>query len=241
MDTNLLKTKRFLILTCLLFVVFASSYAQVGVSLKWNSNNYSSLGEGLASENDVFGSSYEIGVNYWFRLKNKRIEFLPEIAVAHASKEQVFTSPLESSATELSLRAYFINFHTNIYLLDLANDCDCPTFSKDGNKLSKGFHLIISPGYGITDYSIDPTIDPAGASDLNFLLSTFKLGLGAGFDIGINNLLTLTPHILYNRYFIGGTSFLGIEEGLEYSNSSQLQFGLRLILRPDYVKNFGYR
>ena len=242
MPNNFSSCKRFATLIAIFFGISLSSQAQVGVSLKWNNNSYDELEEGLILSDDVLGSSYEIGVNYWFRLKNKRIEFLPEVAFAKASTSRVLTSQIQSSVLELNFTGIFLNMHTNIYLLDFEGDCDCPTFSKDGNKLGKGFHVILSPGYGISSYSMEQTNDPIVVNEMNFKYSTFKLGAGIGFDIGINNLITLTPHILYNKYFVAGdTSCLNCDEALEYSNSSQLQFGLRLILRPDYVKNFGYR
>lgn len=70
-----------LICICLLLLPL-SSYAQFGVSARiqnnsnkaWN-NNYQEVSD---TSQNLLNRSYEFGINYWFRLKNYRLEFLPD-------------------------------------------------------------------------------------------------------------------------------------------------------------------
>jgi hypothetical protein len=132
--------------------------------------------------------------------------------------------------------------------LDFEGDCDCPTFSKDGTLVSKGFHFIAYTGVNRHDVETEfntPFSDPADNFDTQSY--TFKAGLGAGLDIGLTELITISPHILVSRNFgvnaINDASDLMVGESENISSSlNQVNFGLRLIFRPDYQKpNFGYR
>ena len=67
-------------------------------------------------------------------------EFLPELSYE-------FSDGLVSAQpAEVSFSSFNMNLNINVYPLDFYNDCDCPTFSKEGGPLEKGFHFIISPG-----------------------------------------------------------------------------------------------
>ena len=77
---------KFRLLLCFLLAGSISMQAQFGASVKYQSNSFDKWDDFLAtesgSEESIIGNSLEIGLNYWFRLKNQRIEFLPELYYA---------------------------------------------------------------------------------------------------------------------------------------------------------------
>jgi len=164
----------------------------------------------------------EFGLDYWFRLKDRRIEFLPELSYEMTKGE---TNNLD--VVDVSFNSFNLLLNTNIYFMDFYNDCDCPTFSKDGNAFTKGFHLILSPGLRYYGYSYSDS-----SLDRNFGLI---LAGGIGMDIGINDLVTITPHFLY-RY--NPSVKANFPEPILMSESShtlrQFNFGIRIGFRPDY-------
>ncbi len=73
------------------------------------------------------------------------------------------------------------------------------------------------------------------------LVSAFRFGLGAGVDVGLTNMITISPFIQYSMNFGNGWS----EQYTAYNlplpenesnraNIKQWHFGLRLSFRPDY-------
>lgn len=124
-------------------------------------------------------------------------------------------------------------FKTNIYLFDFGGDCDCPTFGKQGAQLQKGFFLQLSPGY--TYYQTENIF--ASEAQKN---TGFTLGAGMGLDIGLSNLLTLTPLVAVRRGF-GTYSNLNVSDivGDSYFDETKLttfQAGLQLSFRFDHKK-----
>ena len=116
--------------------------AQFGFNAGYRWNDSDNWVEQSASGNqslDLLPNGYSIGVDYWFRLKNARVEFLPELN--YSSFAQTFADDREINARFLS---FF--FNTNFYLFDFRSDCDCPTFSKQDHTLQKGFFIQVSPG-----------------------------------------------------------------------------------------------
>ena len=63
--------------------------------------------------------------------------------------------------------------------------------------------------------------------------TAFKVGVGVGMDIGLSDLLTITPILSY--YFTSQLPYYGyiIENGLN-TNPKLLQATIRLGFRPDY-------
>lgn len=233
---------KYFVLTILLFS-FAEASAQFGVRAKYNLNSFSDwdnfLEENVNGETDkIFPSNIEIGVDYWFRLKKHRIEFMPEIAMGLKTQS---TYPSASSETSFSYFAF--NFNTQIYAFDLTGDCDCPTFSKQGPSLDKGFFFTFSPGiiYNTKEISVETFSITRKSNQINL-----RLGIGAGYDIGINNLITISPSIQYN--LAPGVKFSELENvhqpppltGYSFTTGlNQIQFQLRFGFRPDYVKSYG--
>jgi hypothetical protein len=225
-------------------MISSSIYSQFGARVKYNLNTFSSFDEYIdqnttGNNEKIFASNTGIGLDYWFRLKNYRVEFLPEI---HLGLKTSNTYDIRATMTDFS--SFGFNFNTQIYLFDLEGDCDCPTFSKQGPSLSKGLFFNFSPGVlyyttAISNAVIDPTITNSEVA--------FKLGLGIGYDVGISDLFTITPMFNYNiapgiQYdeleIIGSTP---PEPTVIDSGLNQLQFQIRFGFRPDYVKSYGRR
>jgi len=190
-----------------------NSLAQVALSARYLSNSSEARDEYTAAESG-FDSGFEVGIGYWFRLKNKRMEFTPELSYAQMNGSTY-------SNTSLALNANIL-----IYPLDFHSDCDaCPTFSKDGGLIKKGFYWIISPGVWQFD-SENPVLPLEKQSSL-----TYRLGVGAGLDFGVTNLLTVSPFAMYN--ITGKALAVGLDQS---ASMSQIHLGLRATLRFDKNK-----
>jgi hypothetical protein len=222
--------KSSLLLTfCVVIFSIINSSAQFGIRLKYNSNNYknweSAINQRYNTKNTLLPSGYEIGLDYWFRLEKRRIEFMPELYFSQSATTYTGTEILD----KINVTGVGFNFHTQIYALDFEGDCNCPTFSKSGTSIDKGLFFHFTPGllYHTTSATFDPvasmTVDP-------FKKLIFRAGVGVGIDIGLSDLLTITPMLSY--YF---STAMNWDTYLQSStNLSQLQFTLRLGFRPDY-------
>ncbi len=232
------------ILSLVFLSVSIMAFGQFGARVKYNINTFSDfdkyIDENTSGNNDkIFASNIGVGLDYWFRLKKYRIEFLPEVHMGLKS-----SSSFESNATATDFSYFGFNFNTQIYLFDLEGDCDCPTFSKQGPSLSKGFFFNVSPGVIYNSLEITTELlDPAVKTDQ----VNFKIGIGIGYDIGISDLFTITPMFNYN--LAPGLDFDGLHNignssqfiPLIDSGLNQLQFQIRFGFRPDYVKSYGRR
>lgn len=233
--------KKYLILLFLAVLSISSVDAQFGISSKYqlNSFKYDEIGY-----ND---QSIEYGLNYWFRLKNKRVEFLPEVFYASAFNDETITFAPQSFESN-QRTAYGLNLHTQIYPLDFEGDCNCPTFSKQGSFVEKGFHWIISPG--IAYQNLEANISEGASPSETFTTSgvNFRMGMGLGLDIGLRDIVTISPFVIYNMDF--GTAFPtavesqgSLVQGNDVTNTiKRWNIGIRIMFRPDYVKqNGGFR
>lgn len=122
----------------------------------------------------------EYSIDYWFRLPRVRLEFLPELQF---SRYRV--ALLENPRMEIN--QYSFLFNLLFYPFDWNNDCDCPTFSKEGNWLTRGLYFSLSPGISLLD-------EKSLISDLlpeQSLL--FTAGVGMGIDFGLFEWITLSP------------------------------------------------
>lgn len=221
-----------IVFTFLVVLFYFHTNAQYGIRVKYDSNTYKDLNSDIDdffNADNIYNSGYEIGIDYWFRLKKRRIEFMPEIYFSQSS-----TKLDEDIFNTVNLTRVGFNFNTHFYPLDFEEDCDCPTFSKDGPGIQKGFFFHLSPGVSYDAYGMKTDI---GDVNENSLL-TVKLGGGVGIDVGINEMLTITPIYTYN-YFIGGdwelNTFPGNIDALVKTNtkSVQHQFAIRVGLRLD--------
>lgn len=237
----------FLPLFCLLLT--SSAYAQVGISAgvqflqvtEWEQHLQETYN---SSATAVFSPTVYVGLDYWFRLKNKRVEFTPEVGFAsYASSFSADRDPLLTQ-TDLYKSSYFsFYFNTNIYLLDFGGDCNCPTFNKDGDLIKKGFFIRLSPGavYNTRSQTL------ADTSPYQETSTNFSLRAGVGLDIGVSPFLTITP-LLMGIYHTPGT-WNHIDQELPTTEPTisvesqvlQLFAGIRLGFRFDELNKYGYR
>jgi hypothetical protein len=168
---------------------------------------------------------WQAGVDYWFRLKNTRIEFLPTLSFGRISGRA--DSGNDFIAQKIQIASFF--FNTNFYLFDMAGDCDCPTFSKEGNTLQKGLFFQVSPGVSYFRYGIETVEGEQTSSEI-----AFGAGAGAGFDLGVSDFLTLTPFAGL-RYYPRVDGWAGDIPNVGDTGSSLLQtlLGIRVGLRLD--------
>jgi hypothetical protein len=217
------------------------AHGQFGLSYSYMKNNPSDWQEVVDRQNnglDLFESGWSAGFNYWFRLRNYRWEFLPEIAYRKNSTEFNQGDDME----KFNLDFYQFQVHTQIYIFDIEGDCNCPTFSKDGNFFTKGFFVSISPGLSLAKQQYELLSNSTGTEitqDENDL--AYHLGLGAGMDVGLTDLITVTPFVQWKKYF--GLTWENFENLLDPFSSgnegddsgfTEINLGIRLGLRLDY-------
>lgn len=184
---------------------------------------------------DAPHNGFSLGLDYWFRLTEKRIEFFPEVNFTYS----IFDLP---DGQSLDGQWYSLFFNTHIYVFDLASDCNCPTFSKQSNLLPRGFFVSLSPGvtYGI--FSSDSEQISAFERDHSDWIISIAGGLG--LDIGISDLITITP-FAQARYLLPFEGPFGqqpqndqvppaFQLQTQEESGVRLRGGLRLGFRFDY-------
>ena len=207
-------------------LIIGYAYGQFGVNFKYNNHETLEEEQGLVftERGDVpinlrVGDGFNFGIDYWFRLPQKRIEFLPELNFGDYRSTGL--------NYELHHQFYSFFFNTNIYLLDLASDCDCPTFSKENDFFKKGLFLNVSPGITYSQHKL--TVFESQMDAVNDF--QFSIGVALGLDIGLSDLLTISPMIGMRHYpdvFVGGFNALEFNSPL-----TQLNAGIRLGFRFD--------
>ena len=223
------------ILGCILLVLSVSQLqAQYGVRATYNLNHapsWEDFFQTLDSRNtDLFASSLSFEVDYWLRLPNHRIEFYPYLSYHQANSEIWTNDQLTTTPQTVGLRQLGAGLISHIYIFDLIGDCDCPTFSKQGGFFKKGFFILGGIGVVHSDKRISDNFDDGNLD--------FSARLGAGIDIGLTDLITISPFAQV-QYFPSvswhelGATFQTTPEHIE-SSLGQLQFGIRVGFRPDY-------
>lgn len=230
---------RYLFALCF-FVLAAASpiHAQFGLRASYQlhqSDDWQVLAPITNQTTELPGESYAIGVDYWLRLPNMRIEFLPTLSYARSS------ATLPDNAT-FDGQWFQFTLNTHIYLFDLLGDCDCPTFSKQNDFLQKGFFVNIAPGASYASFTSNSLEMGAFAKNNTGLIPT--VGAGIGLDLGISDLITITPFATA-RYFFPFTGPQQPAAGGDIDQPDyqlptgevdlwQIQAGLRLGFRFDY-------
>ena len=166
--------------------------AQIGISGAYSNIGTPGWEEILDTENvNRFNNGYTIGIDYWSRLKDYRIEFLPELSYSKFDNdfEGVPLNPFASTG-ELSIIA--LAFNTQIYLFDIEGDCDCPTWGKEGGFFNKGFYFMLGPGVSLVRHEDNVMVGLEENEIVEDSTVRLLLSAGAGFDIGITRAITLT-------------------------------------------------
>lgn len=223
----------FLLFVLSLFLLVNKTSAQYGINASYQTFSASNW-EGLIKLSDSpsaapIQSGFAVGIDRWFRLKNARIEFFPELNYARYSVDW------GDNATSLNHQQISLFANTHFYLFDLEGDCDCPTFSKDGSFVKKGFYVELSPGLSYATSTFKGRNgDPSSASIVP------SIGLGIGVDIGLSDLLTITPMVRFRQHF--GADWENLVENLildintidpisTKTGIETFSFGIRLGLR----------
>lgn len=210
----------------------AQGYAQIGFRLSYEHASYDDWAS-VSGKSDLLSKQYSVGVEYWYRLKNVRVEFFPELYLL-SSKDQIN----DAEKFDYSIIAPGLSAKTHFYIMDFYGDCDCPTFSKQGNFLTKGFYLALAPG---VQSDFRQLSKPDEELDMQSMNIHFKLNLGAGLDIGIMDSWTISPFIFYNitpiENWKGFSSFhdpAGVNNTDDKSIQRAIQSGIRLHYRWRY-------
>lgn len=216
---------------------FSGSYAPIKAK-DWET--FLSTNKIKVEDGKFLETGYKIGVNYWHRLKDARIEFLPELSASIYRETLINNEIIADLRAGTELNIYSLQYHTNIYPFDITGDCDCPTFSKKGPTLQKGFFIQLSPGINLLQAKIQPSSTlPVEFSALEETGALFSLGAGLGFDLGLSDLVTISPFAGANWLFSAKWDKLeelkaqrGIDEDLS-ANLQQYLVGIRIGIRWD--------
>ncbi|GAA5220706.1 hypothetical protein [Membranihabitans marinus] len=159
------------------------------------------------SEVSGFNEHIDLSLHYWTRLKKVRIEFYPGL---------IYQNYINNDE---GIHGFGLTIPTAFYILDMINDCDCPTFSKNDYFIEKGLFLRLAPSYLKTTSSEESlnSIDIA-AGEIN-----------VGLDIGVSDLITLTPLLGYKQQFYPNSDF---------ETNGFIQVGLSMLWRPDYKRRY---
>lgn len=216
-------------------------YGQYGINLFYKKSKSVEAWNQVLSEpsrNDILPNMYGFSLDYWFRIKKYRIEFLPELSYSTGDKGGLLFDDGQSGQLKWQELGFTLN--TNIYLFDLLGDCNCPTFDKQNTLFKKGFYVQISPGVTFAQGNIN-----ASNNNVNKTNILPSLSFGAGLDIGVSKLITITPWIRYFESFLADWLSLevyqdlpGANHELYKTNINGFLFGIRLGYRLDYKKRY---
>jgi hypothetical protein len=187
---------------CLFLIlgVTGSAFAQFGISAHYTHTDfaadYDPQYQNREWNTDRPTAGYRVALDYWFRLKKPRIEFLPTFSFTQGSGFELLDNG--TSLGQLSYQHWSFFLNTNIYLFDLAGDCGCPTFSKEGPALQKGLFLQIGPGFTRERSRFEEPLTTTTSNS-----SHWGVQAGLGLDIGLNELVTITP-LIGLRYYPQG-------------------------------------
>jgi len=229
--SNTLKRGRFagkflgVILGC--FVFLSAGNCQFGVRTSFTSQQFPNWSNAMYIDEGLLGTGVEAGLNYWFSLKKRRIEFYPELSISRT----LGNPPIGLGKAVLTTG--MVGIQTQVYALDLGSDCDCPTFSKQGPSINKGLFFLFTVAGGKFAGEIE---DNRGIEQQVYTADgwVYRAGLGLGLDVGFSDLVTMTPHLSYLYSSGMGWKGLGREDQLVTDHPRQLQAGIRVSFRPDY-------
>ena len=229
---NLIMKNTILVLSLLFFCNSIS--AQLNLSTFYSKINatdwQTQIDSKLGNQNNLnYNQAFTFGLSYWFRLPQKRVEFTPEISYADFEGEYVFPN---DGQFNVDIHLHQLNFHTNIYILDFAGDCNCPTFGKQEPIFKKGLFLQVSPGVMFSSYNVNEG-DVSNAT-------SFQIGAGIGLDIGLSENFTITPIFRAKQHF--NVNWLNLDQYLIEGNENfEDHDNLSNILQFEAGLQFGIR
>ena len=123
-----------LIITLITIISTTCLYAQIGINGGFRQNGTTDW-QYFTNKDDFLNSGYKVGLDYWFRLKKVRVEFTPEVNFSQFKDE--YSTSIDQQF-DFKSNIYGFHFNTNIYPLNFKDDCNCPTFQKDGQIIIQG-------------------------------------------------------------------------------------------------------
>lgn len=195
--------QRILFIPILFIFTFSGYFARAQFSLesRFHFAPTSSVDE------ETMGNHLDFSAHYWTRLRDARIEFQPGI---------IYQYYLSSNFADHALG---ITIPTHFYILDMLNDCDCPTFSKNDYLVEKGFFIRLAPSF----------IRPFADKDLWSNPGIAEGEIGIGLDVGLSDLVTITPLLEYKHQFYVNSSL---------PSSGYINLGISVLLRTDYRRRY---
>ncbi len=175
---------------------------------------------------------WQAGADYWFRLKQKRVEFTLE-----ANYSSLSEPGLDATGSVLKINGFGLQLNAALYPLDFGSDCNCPTWSKNGDAFTKGFFIQFLVGGVFQDKQLRTPDFSSEQQDI-----AMKLGAGLGLDIGFSEFFTLTPMVRY-EYFPNLT-WEGIASGAlgeDKTSGRQVFAGIRLGFRFNELFKYSVR
>ena len=194
---------------CVMLLWPISGFSQIGTHFKYVIGQSDQMDAYRLSQDGVY-----LAVEFGFRFKPRRIEFHPALGYRRTFYNDT-QDPFATGAKHGYMDALDFDFHTDLDLFDFEGDCDCPTWSKEGEFFKKGFFLEVSPGLSFqgltrTFYYSDPGSPDVPVTSTNLL---WKFSLGAGIDIGISEHITITPILSWTM--LSKAEWAGLDENGE--------------------------
>lgn len=213
------KFLRLLVLGCL-FIFMRSDFLMGQYALSLGFQLESTNSNSATNDPQLLPNNFNIatiGANYWFRLKNYRTEFFPGIQYSYS----LLNINIKESGIQIETPVHF-------FIFDFKNDCNCPTFGKDGSIFTKGFFLKFNSIHKWNNRSIDAHPDIKNPKYLAYL------GAGLGIEIPLSKLWSIIPSLTYltstnDAYKTSITSDI---------NRHGIQLSCSLLYRHDYRKNY---
>lgn len=191
-----------------------SGFSQIGISTQYLIQDFPNL-EMPHANNNAINTQVGFGLSYWFRMKKVRWEITPTLYYHQGSGVD------NDEGADFSQSTTSLHIQNNFYLADFKNDCMCPTFSKQGEWIRKGFFIYAAPGFGSNQFKLNE-IKPEA--------QFYVYGeIGMGMDFGLTNVFTLTPSLGYRQLFNQGD----LPDISIPSSHNQLVGNLKLTFRWD--------
>jgi hypothetical protein len=219
---------RFILTTCVLLFGININFGQYGLNIRYLSNDFNDWSDVTRefSGSALWENNLEFAVDYWFRPEEIRTEYYVEGTFGLASTSSV--------GREYDLTSLGLGIRSHVYIFDFKGDCDCPTFKKEGGLFKKGFFLQYGVGTAFWLKSAEPGPDHNNVA--------VDLHIGAGFDVGISDLMTITPYASY--HYLPNVNYDGFVQTHDFTdldadnNTSVTRFrlGVRIGFRPDFLQ-----
>lgn len=202
------------ILPLLYLLIVSNSYSQLTISpsiikndiVEWNLFFYDQFSFN-EDRTKIFEKSYELGIGYLLRLKKKRIDINPTIGFSLGPKDSyAYTGTInelgEISSVDAFLQLGQLNISAPIRIFPFDfNSTNAVTVIRNDNKVSKqGLYFLLNPSFSLFNFNY--SIEEFGeridiATSIRFVET--RIGIGAGFDIGITSRLTASPFLTWHK------------------------------------------